>query len=208
MPASEQSSRRMTTSVWWQKRATAGPLSSRPACHRPDVAMLDVRMPYVDGIEAGRQIVAAGLPSRVLILTTFDLDEYVYGAIRNGASGFLLKDAPRDQLVAGVRAVAVGRRAPRTWCDRRLIERFARLPPPGVPRPEALGELHRTRAGRPPTDRSRVEQRRNRKPAGHQPYDRENPRSSILSKLRLRDRVQAVVLAYESGLVEPGDDGR
>ena len=172
--------------------------------HRPDVALLDVRMPRVDGIEATRRIVAAGVPTRVLILTMFDLDEYVYGALRNGASGFLLKDVPRDQLVAGVRAIAAGDALLSPSVTRRIVERFARLPEPGAARSRELADL---------SDRE-VEV------LCHLARGLSNPEiadwlvvspatvkthvANILSKLDLRDRVQAVVFAYETGLVEPG----
>jgi DNA-binding NarL/FixJ family response regulator len=176
----------------------------RARLHRPEVALLDVRMPNVDGIEATRQIVAARLPTRVLILTTFDLDEYVYAALKAGASGFLLKDVPRDQLVAGVRAVAAGDALLAPAVTRRIVERFARLPPPGGGRPQVLEPL---------SDRElevlRLVARglTNAEIAEHLYVSATTVKThvaSILGKLDLRDRVQAVVLAYESGLVEPG----
>ena len=172
---------------------------------RPDVALLDVRMPNLDGIEATRRIISAGVPSRVLILTTFDLDEYVYGALRNGASGFLLKDVPRDQLVAGVRAVATGDALLAPAVTRRMIERFARLPAPGAARRTQLTELSDREV-----DVLRLVARgmTNAEIAGElviSPSTVKTHVASILGKLRLRDRVQAVVLAYETGLIEPGD---
>jgi DNA-binding NarL/FixJ family response regulator len=161
-------------------------------------------MPHVDGIEATRRIVAAGVPTRVLILTTFDLDEYVYGALRHGASGFLLKDAARDQLVAGVRAVAAGDALLAPAVTRRIVERFARLPAPGAARTRELAGL---------SDRE-VEVLRlvargltNAEIAAAlvlSPTTVKTHVASILGKLDLRDRVQAVVAAYETGLVQPG----
>lgn len=174
---------------------------------QPDVALLDVRMPELDGLEAARRIVASGVATRVLILTTFDLDEYVYGALKNGASGFLLKDVPRDQLVAGVRAAAAGDALLAPAVTRRMIERFARLPTPGAARARELAEL---------SDRE-VEVLRlvargltNAEIAFElvvSPATVKTHVASILGKLRLRDRVQAVVFAYETGLVEPGGTG-
>jgi DNA-binding NarL/FixJ family response regulator len=171
---------------------------------KPDVALLDVRMPRLDGIEATRRIVAEGLPTRVLILTTFDLDEYVYGALKGGASGFLLKDVPRDQLVAGVRAVAAGDALLAPAVTRRLVERFARLPEPGSARRERLAALSEREV-----DVLRLLARglTNAEIAAElvvSPATVKTHVASILAKLDLRDRVQAVVLAYETGLVEPG----
>jgi DNA-binding NarL/FixJ family response regulator len=174
---------------------------------KPDVALLDVRMPRLDGIEATRRIVAEGLPTRVLILTTFDLDEYVYGALKGGASGFLLKDVPRDQLVAGVRAVAAGDALLAPAVTRRLVERFARLPEPGAARRDRLAELSEREV-----DVLRLLARglTNAEIAAElvvSPATVKTHVASILAKLDLRDRVQAVVLAYETGLVEPGQRG-
>ena len=108
---------------------------------RPDVVLMDVRMPVLDGIQATRRLGEADSASRVLILTTFDLDEYVYDAMRAGASGFLLKDAPREQLVAAVRVVARGESLLAPSVTRRLIEQFVRMPPPADGIPEAMREL-------------------------------------------------------------------
>jgi DNA-binding NarL/FixJ family response regulator len=169
----------------------------------PDVAVMDVRMPTMDGIEATRRLTAREPPARVLILTTFDLDEYVYEALRAGASGFLLKDRPPEELVAAVRVVASGDALLAPSVTRRLIEEFAKRAPTASP--DELREL---------TDRERevlvliarglsnaeiartlfVAETTVKTHVGH-----------VLSKLRLRDRAQAVVLAYESGLVQPGD---
>jgi DNA-binding NarL/FixJ family response regulator len=169
----------------------------------PDVALMDVRMPGTDGIEATRRIVRAGLPTRILVLTTFDLDEYVYAALQAGASGFLLKDVPRDQLVVGVRTVAAGESLLAPAVTRRMIERFVRLPPPGTKRPRALAELserelevlHLLARG---LSNAEIAAELVVSPATAKTHV-----ASILGKLALRDRVQAVVVAYESGLVEP-----
>jgi DNA-binding NarL/FixJ family response regulator len=169
----------------------------------PDVAVMDVRMPTMDGIEATRRLTAREPPARVLILTTFDLDEYVYEALRAGASGFLLKDRPPEELVAAVRVVANGDALLAPSVTRRLIEEFAKRTP--VASRDELDEL---------TDRERevvvliarglsnaeiartlfVAETTVKTHVGH-----------VLSKLGLRDRAQAVVVAYESGLVQPGE---
>jgi len=167
---------------------------------KPDVVLMDVRMPNVDGIEATRQIIGGSERApRVLVLTTFDLDEYVYEALRAGASGFLLKDAPEDQLVSGIRIVASGGSLFAPAVTRRLIERFASAAPP-KPRP-ALAEL---------TPRELEVLRllarglSNEEIAGQLVVSEHTAKTHvahILNKLDLRDRVQAVVLAYESGIV-------
>lgn len=172
---------------------------------RPDVVVMDIRMPRVDGIEATRRLVAQGTTARVLVLTTFDLDQYVYEAIRAGAAGFLLKDAPPGQLVEAVRAVAAGETLLAPAVTRRLLERFVRVPPPGAPRWEGLDLL---------TERE-VEVLRavarglsNREIADRLFLSEATVKTHvtrILAKLGLRDRVQAVVVAYESGLVQPGE---
>jgi DNA-binding NarL/FixJ family response regulator len=167
---------------------------------RPDVVLMDIRMPELDGIEATRRLTVEAPGTRVLMLTTFDLDEYVVDAFRAGASGFLLKTAPRDQLVAAVRTVHAGEALLTPVSTRKLIEQFARpvrespalasltarerdvlvLLARGLSNPEIAAELF----VEPSTVKSHV--------------------ASLLSKLALRDRVQAVVFAYESGLVRPG----
>ncbi len=171
--------------------------------YRPDVALLDVRMPRLDGIEAARKIVATGLPTRVLILTTFDLDEYLYGALKAGASGFLLKDVPRDQLVAGVRAVAAGDGLIAPTATRRLIERFAKLPTPGDTDTHLSDLSNREREVLALLARGLS----NAEIAAQLFLSIATVKThvaNVLVKLDLRDRVQAVVFAYETGIVEPG----
>ncbi|GIF47864.1 DNA-binding response regulator [Asanoa ferruginea] len=171
----------------------------------PDVVLMDVRMPRMDGVAATRAIVESRLPVRVLVLTTFDLDEYVVGALRAGASGFLAKDVPADDLVTAIRTVAAGEAVVGPRILKRLLDRFASaLPDPHETTPPALATL---------TERERevlvqvarglsnaeiakklsVSETTIKTHVGH-----------VLTKLGLRDRVQAVVLAYESGLVRPG----
>ena len=170
--------------------------------HSPDVVLMDVRMPHLDGLEATRRIVTEEGP-RVLILTTFDLDEYVYEALRSGASGFLLKDGPAEQLVSAVRVVARGEAllAPRITC--RLIAEFSRVGRPNVPPARLDGLTARE------LDVLKLVARglSNAEIAGELYVAETTVRTHlghILTKLGLRDRVQAVVLAYETGLVRPG----
>jgi DNA-binding NarL/FixJ family response regulator len=169
---------------------------------QPDVVLMDIRMPNLDGLQATKQIMAAGWASRVLILTTFDLDEYVYQALAAGASGFLLKNAPPEQLISAVRVVAAGDGLLAPSITRRVIEQFIRLPPPGGT--DALQGL---------TDRERqvlelvARGLSNSEIAAELFVSDATVKSHVahlLAKLQLRDRVQAVVLAYESGLVRPG----
>jgi DNA-binding NarL/FixJ family response regulator len=175
-------------------------------CRRvqPDVVLMDVQMPGLDGIEATRRLTALPDAPRVLVLTTFDLNEYVYDAMRAGASGFLLKDVPRDQLVAGVRLAAEGEALLAPAVTRRLIEQFVRRPPPSTGVPEQLGALSAREL-----DVARLVARglANAEIAHELFLSVATVKShvaSILTKLDLRDRIQIVVLAYESGLVEPG----
>jgi DNA-binding NarL/FixJ family response regulator len=171
--------------------------------HRPDVVLMDVRMPVLDGIEATRQIAAADEQgARILILTTFDLDDYVYDALQAGASGFLLKDVPAETLFEAVRVIAGGEALLAPAITRRLIAEFARLRPRQV-RPDALSAL---------TPRETeilglvAEGLSNHEIAGRLVLSDETVKthvSHVLGKLGLRDRAQAVVVAYESGLVVP-----
>ena len=166
----------------------------------PDVVLMDVRMPGLDGIEATRRITRLVPGSKVLMLTTFDLDEYVIEAFRAGASGFLLKTAPRDQLVAAVRTVQTGEALLAPLSTRKLIEQFARSPEESPKLAELTGrersvlvllarglsnaEIAAELVVEPSTVKSHV--------------------ANLLSKLDCRDRIQAVVFAYESGLIRPG----
>jgi DNA-binding NarL/FixJ family response regulator len=167
---------------------------------RPDVVLMDIRMPRLDGLEATRRLAGK---TRVLVLTTFDLNEYVYEALRAGASGFLLKDAPADQLLTAIRVVAAGEALLAPSITRRLIEEFARRPPSNV-RPAALEALSPREL-----DVLRLVARglSNAEIASELYVGDATVKthvSRILQKLNLRDRVQAVVLAYESGLLQPG----
>ena len=166
----------------------------------PDVILMDIRMPIVDGVEATRQLVTKGSPARVLILTTFDLDEYVHAAIRAGASGFLLKDVKPADLVHAINVVAAGDALLAPTVTRRLLERFATTLPVGDHTGQALAEL---------TTRETEVLRllaaglSNAEIAAKLVLSEATVKthiSSILRKLKLRDRVQAVILAYETGL--------
>lgn len=171
---------------------------------QPDIALLDVRMPVLDGLEATRRIVSAHLQTRIVILTTFDLDEYVWQAVRAGASGFLLKDVRREQLVVGIRAAAAGETIVAPAVARRLVEQFGRLPEPGNERPAAFASLSEREL-----DVLRLVARglSNAEIAGElfvSPATVKTHVAAVLAKLDLRDRIQAVIAAYESGLVIPG----
>ena len=173
---------------------------------RPDLVLMDVRMPELDGIEATRQLMAEGSsPAKVVMLTTFDMDEYIYDALRAGASGFLLKDVPPEQLVAGIRSVASGEALLAPTVTRRVIEEFVRRPPESVrARPPELGEL---------TERELdvlrlIARGLSNAEIANELYVSDTTVKThvahVLQKLGLRDRVQAVVFAYESGLVQAG----
>jgi DNA-binding NarL/FixJ family response regulator len=171
----------------------------------PDVVLMDVRMPRRDGVAATREIVAQKLPVRVLILTTFDLDDYVVGALRAGASGFLAKDVPAEELVQAIRTVAAGDAVVAPRILRRLLDRFANLlPDPSVRTPnqlaalteretEVLVQVAKGLSNAEIAQVLTVSETTVKTHVGH-----------MLTKLGLRDRVQAVVLAYETGLVRPG----
>jgi len=169
----------------------------------PDVILMDVRMPELDGIEATRQIVAAGSPARILVLTTFDLDEYVYAAIRAGASGFLLKDVrPRD-LVDAIRLVADGNALLGPTVTRRLLDRFAAAVPGGQDRPDPFATLSERELD---ILRLLAAGLSNAEIAGRLYLGESTVKthvSSILRKLGVRDRVQAVIVAFEAGLMPP-----
>ncbi|HEY0537946.1 MAG TPA: response regulator transcription factor [Actinoallomurus sp.] len=173
---------------------------------RPDVVLMDIRMPQMDGLEATRQIMAGGDETRVIILTTYDLDQYVYGALTAGASGFLLKDVTPEYLVAAVRLVRSGDALLAPTITRRLIERFA-------PRDEMKATLHRDLSELTPRElevlRLLATGLSNAELATRLTLSAATVKTHvarILSKLGLRDRVQAVVLAYETGLVSPGGE--
>jgi DNA-binding NarL/FixJ family response regulator len=173
----------------------------------PDVVLMDVRMPGLDGVQATERIVASGSRSRIIILTTFDLDEYAYGALRAGASGFLLKDAPPPDMLSAIRAVATGDAVVAPSVTRRLLSQFARhLPGPEAPldradsrvesltprERELLVEVARGLSNAEIAERLILSEATVKTHVG-----------SILNKLGLRDRVQIVVFAYETGLVRP-----
>jgi DNA-binding NarL/FixJ family response regulator len=176
---------------------------------KPDVVLMDVRMPELDGIAATREIASEGeRAARILILTTYDLDEYVYDALSAGASGFLLKDAQPEELVAGIRVVASGEALLAPTVTRRLIEDFSRARPGRMETPPALDELtprEREVWGLLAQGLSNAEIAE-RLIVGETTVKTHVAR--VLMKLGLRDRVQAVVLAYESGVVTPGQPRR
>ena len=172
---------------------------------RPDVTLMDIRMPHLDGLAATRQLVAAGVPTRVLVLTTFDLDEYVFEALRAGASGFLLKDAPAEELAAGIRTVAAGDSLLAPSVTRRVVDAFVGRSGPSrapdrrlgtlTPRElEVLGLLARGLSNLDIAEQLFVSEGTTKTHV-----------SNVLAKLGLRDRVQAVIYAYENGVVRPGE---
>jgi DNA-binding NarL/FixJ family response regulator len=171
---------------------------------RPDVVVMDIRMPVLDGIEATRQVTRLEDPPRVLVLTTFDLDEYVFGALHAGASGFLLKDALPEHLITAVHTIARGDALLDPAVTRAVVERFGRAPGPDPAASKHLAEL---------SQREHevllllVEGCSNKEIAGRLFVSEATVKShvlAILRKLQLRDRIQAVIFGYESGLVKPG----
>ena len=167
----------------------------------PTVVLMDIRMPEVDGLEATRRILATRASARVLILTTFDLDEYVYEALRAGASGFVLKDDPPEQLIAAIRTVAAGDALLSPTITRRVIKEFTRIPRPAPP--DELTEL----STRELEVFRLIARGLSNAEIGQELHIGENTVKThvthILQKLDLRDRVQAVVLAYQTGIFEP-----
>ena len=173
-------------------------------CRRlqPDVVLMDIRMPLLDGIAATRAVVEGGC-ARVLILTTFDLDEYVYAGLKAGASGFILKDSPAEELPAAVRTVAAGHALLAPSVTQRVIEEYVRIPAPGAPLPDAVLAL---------TERESAVLKALALGLSNAEIGRQlclaeatvkTHVTHVLAKLGLRDRLQAVVYAYESGLVRP-----
>jgi len=175
---------------------------------RPDVVLMDIRMPGRDGIEATRDIVAAGLPSKVLILTTFDLDDYVYSGLRAGASGFLLKDTQPDDLVAAIRTIAAGDAVLAPGATQRLIREFAATQQPEPSSSHRAAQIQQALTGREQDVFTRIAAgMSNGEIAASLRLSEGTVKihvGRILAKLGLRDRVQAVVLAYESKLITPG----
>ena len=173
---------------------------------RPTVVLMDIRMPELDGLEATRRILAVDDIARILILTTFDLDEYVYEALRSGASGFVLKDDPPEQLLAAIRTIAAGDALLSPAITKRVIQQFTRIPRPTPPR--ELGEL----TGHESEILRLIANGLSNAEIGQQLYISETTVKThvthILQKLGLRDRVQAVVLAYQSGLFEKRADAQ
>jgi DNA-binding NarL/FixJ family response regulator len=175
------------------------------AAHRPDVVLMDIRMPVLDGLAATRRLLAAPDPPRVLVLTTFGQDEYLYAALRAGASGFLLKDSPRQHLLHAVRTVAEGAALLDPALTRRLVEEWVQRPPPRLGIPAALARLT-PRELDVFTELARG--RSNAEIAAALVVSETTVKTHIahlLAKLGLRDRVQAVVLGYECGLIRPGN---
>jgi DNA-binding NarL/FixJ family response regulator len=177
------------------------------AALHPDVVLMDVRMPGMDGIAATASIIAAAPGSKVLILTTFDLDQYVFAGLKAGASGFILKDAPPAELLTAIRTVAGGDAVLAPTATRRLIDQFAPLLPDPGRRPERDAVLSKLTSREQTVFTQLAAGRSNREIAAELHLSEGTVKihvGRILTKLGLRDRVQAVVLAYESGLITPG----
>jgi DNA-binding NarL/FixJ family response regulator len=172
--------------------------------HGPDVVLMDIRMPNLDGLAATRRLVADGYPTRVLVLTTFDLDEYVFEALRAGASGFLLKDATAEELIAAVRTLAAGDAVLAPTVTRRVIEAFGRLPTPDG----ALTGRLSTLSARETEVLRLLARGLSNAEIGRELYVSDATAkthvSNVLAKLGLRDRVQAVIFAYECGVLRDG----
>jgi DNA-binding NarL/FixJ family response regulator len=172
----------------------------KTARFHPDVVLMDIRMPELDGLQATRRILSASNSARILILTTFDLDEYVYEALRSGASGFVLKDDSPEQLIAAIRTVAAGEALLSPTITRRVIQKFARMPRPAPPKElDELSERERDVFRLMAKGLSNGE-------IGQELFISETTVKThvthILQKLNLRDRVQAVVLAYQTGIFD------
>ena len=173
--------------------------------HQPDVVLMDIRMPVLDGLAATRRLVADGARTRVLVLTTFDLDEYVFDALHAGASGFLLKDATAEELLAAVRTIAAGDAVLAPAVTRRVIEAFGTLP---VADPRLSDRLAALSPREVEVLRLLARGRSNAEIAGDLVVSEATAKthvSNVLTKLGLRDRVQAVIFAYESGLLRTGE---
>lgn len=172
---------------------------------RPDVVLMDVRMPVLDGIAATQQLISdPSVETRVLVLTTFDLDEYVYGALRAGASGFLLKDAPPEQLIDGIHTVASGEALLAPSITQRVIQAFVSLPVKPQPKPELDDLTAREREVLELLGRGLS----NAEIASQLVITQTTTKTHVarvLAKLRLRDRVHAVIYAYEVGIITPGE---
>jgi DNA-binding NarL/FixJ family response regulator len=180
---------------------------SMTAALHPDVVLMDVRMPGMDGIQATASIIAADPASKVLILTTFDLDQYVFARLKAGASGFMLKDAPPAELLTAIRTVAGGDAVLAPTATRRLIDQFAPLLPDPGRQPERDAVLSKLTSREQTVFTELAAGRSNREIAAELHLSEGTVKihvGRILTKLGLRDRVQAVVLAYESGLITPG----